>query len=175
MKKDSMKNGSMKNGNQVVEDGMVVRMDYELALDDGELIDSSAETGPLEFVQGSGEIIEGLAEALYGMAAGEEKQVVVTPDLAYGDYDPEAYQVVPRDSFPPDVDLSEGDPLDLFDEETGEQIEAYIGGFEDDNVIIDFNHPLAGETLHFTVRIVDMRPATPEELDHGHVHNGAQH
>ena len=99
---------------------MVVRMDYELALDDGELIDSSAETGPLEFVQGSGEIIEGLAEALYGMAAGEEKQVVVTPDLAYGDYDPEAYQVVPRDSFPPDVDLSEGDPLDLFDEETGE-------------------------------------------------------
>ena len=161
----------MTNQNLVVADDMVVQLDYTLTLANGEIYDSSDEAGPLEYIQGQGHIISGLEEALYGMAVGEEKDVVVTPDLGYGEYDPEAVQTLPLDVFPPDMELEPGMAIDLYDEDTDEEVEAYVAEVDEDSVVVDFNHPLAGETLNFHVKVVGVRPATDSELDHGHVHS----
>ena len=166
----------MSNQSLVVADDMVVQLDYTLTLSNGEIYDSSDETGPLEYIQGQGLIISGLEEALYGMAVGDEKDVVVTPDVGYGEYDPEAVQTLPRDVFPAEMELEPGMPIDLYDEDADEEIEAFIAEVDDDGVVVDFNHPLAGETLNFHVKVVAVRPATDEELDHGHGHgNGHAH
>ena len=166
----------MSKQNLVVADDMVVQLDYTLTLANGEIYDSSDETGPLEYIQGQGPIISGLEEALYGMAVGDEKDVVVTPDVGYGEYDPEAVQTLPRDVFPAEMELEPGMPIDLYDEDADEEIEAFIAEVDDEGVVVDFNHPLAGETLNFHVKVVGVRPATDEELDHGHVHgNGHDH
>ena len=161
----------MTNQNLVVANDMVVQLDYTLTLANGEIYDSSDETGPLEYIQGQGHIISGLEEALYGMAVGDEKDVVVTPDLGYGEYDPEAVQTLPLDVFPPDMELEPGMAIDLYDEDTDEEVEAYVAEVDEDSVVVDFNHPLAGETLNFHVKVVGVRPATDSELDHGHVHS----
>jgi FKBP-type peptidyl-prolyl cis-trans isomerase SlyD len=154
----------------VVADDVVVQLDYTLTLSDGEIYDSSEDSGPLEYLQGHGQLIPGLEQALYDMAIDEEKDVVVTPDIGYGEYDPDAVQELPLDMFPPNMELEKGMSIDLYDEDADEEIEAIINDVGDDTVTVDFNHPLAGETLNFHVRIVGIRPATPEELDHGHAH-----
>jgi FKBP-type peptidyl-prolyl cis-trans isomerase SlyD len=155
----------------VVADDMVVMLDYTLSLNNGEVYDSSEDSGPLEYLQGHGQLIPGLEEALYDMAVGEEKDVVVTPDVGYGEYDADAVQTIPRDIFPPEMELEPGMAIDLFDEDADEEVEAYIAEVDGDNVVVDFNHPLAGETLSFHVKIAGIRAATPEELDHGHAHS----
>ena len=154
----------------VVADDMVVRLDYTLTLSNGEVYDSSADSGPLEYLQGHGQLIAGLEEALYDMAVGDEKDVVVTPDVGYGEYDPDAVQSIPRDIFPPEMELEPGMSIDLYDEDADEELEATIEEVDDETVMVNFNHPLAGETLSFHVRIEGIRPATPEELEHGHAH-----
>ena len=166
----------MNGKNLVVADDMVVRIEYTLTLADGEVVDSSTTDGPLEYLQGHGEIIPGLEAALYGMSIGEEKKIVVTPDLAYGDYDPDGCQLLPLDAFDDDVELEPGMVLELVDEESGEEIEAFITEIRPDGIVVDTNHWLAGETLHFAVRIIGVRPALSEELEHGHAHgHGHEH
>ena len=154
----------------VVADDLVVSLEYTLRLDDDEVVDSSAEEGPLVFLQGQGEIIPGLEDALYGMRLNEEKEVVVAPDDAYGDFDEEDFDVVTLDIFPKNAELEEGMGLELIDEESGTEIIAYVAEIRENEVVLDFNHPLAGETLQFKVKIVGLRPATASELEHGHVH-----
>uniref|UniRef100_A0A7C1JZL1 Peptidyl-prolyl cis-trans isomerase n=1 Tax=Caldilinea aerophila TaxID=133453 RepID=A0A7C1JZL1_9CHLR len=161
----------MNTKNLAVADGTVVQIEYTLSLADGEVVDSSSEHGPLAFLQGAGEIIPGLEAAMYGMVAGERKQVVVTPDLAYGEYEPDNYQVVPLEAFEDATELEPGMALEFFDEENNEVIEGYISEIQPNGVVVDFNHWLAGETLYFDVKVVDVRPATPEELEHGHAHS----
>lgn len=152
-----------------VQNGMVVSLDYVLHLDDGEIIDSSADRSVLQFLQGSGKIIPGLEQALYGMSVGEEKAVEVGPENGYGEHDEDAYQLVSADMFPANLELSEGMELSLRDE-TGQELDAYIAEISPEGILLDFNHPLAGETLHFQVKIAGLRRANQEELDHGHVH-----
>ena len=160
----------MNGKNLVVADNTVVRIEYSLALNDGDVIDSSVEDGPLEFLQGANEIIPGLEAALYGMSVGEQKNIVVTPDLAYGEYNPEDYQLVPRDAFEDDAELEPGMAIEFVDEESGEAVEGFISEIQPDGIVIDFNHWLAGETLYFDVNVVGVRPALPEEIEHGHAH-----
>ena len=164
----------MNGKNLVVADNTVVRIEYSLTLQDGEVIDSSAEDGPLEFLQGANEIILGLEAALYGMSVGERKNIVVTPDLAYGEYDPEDYQVLPLDAFEDGIELEPGMAIEFVDEESGEPIEGFISEIQPDGIVVDFNHWLAGETLYFDVKVVAVRPALPEEIEHGHAH-GEEH
>lgn len=154
-----------------VQDEMVVSLDYTLRLDDGQIVDSSAGQQPLDFLQGRGQIIPGLEQALYGMAIGDEKRVTVTPQEGYGDVDPDAFQIVPHGAFPPDLELSPGMQLQARDEH-GQVMPVYVSDIRDDGVLMDFNHPLAGETLHFDAKVVGLRPATHEELSHGHAHGG---
>lgn len=152
-----------------VQDGMVVSLDYSLRLDAGDMIDSSAEGEPLEFLQGAGQIIPGLERALYGMAVGEEKQVTVQPVDGYGEMEPQGVQFFPASSFPSDMELAVGMALQAQDS-SGRHYTVYVTEINEDGVMLDFNHPLAGETLHFQARIAGLRPATDEELAHGHSH-----
>jgi FKBP-type peptidyl-prolyl cis-trans isomerase SlyD len=98
---------------------------------------------------------------------------VVAPADAYGESDPDAFELVDRDVFPPDLDLTPGTGLGMRDG-SGRALEAYVVEVRPDGVLLDFNHPLAGETLYFQVTVAALRPATAEELTHGHVH-GADH
>lgn len=153
-----------------VADDTVVMIEYTLTLDDGEIYDSSVETGPLEYLHGHGQLIAGLEAALMGMRRGDSKDVVVTPDVGYGEYDPEAVEFVPNDALPDDLELEPGMSLDLYDEESDQEIEAFVAEIRPEGVLLDMNHPLAGETLHFTVKVLEVRSATEEEIAHGHVH-----
>lgn len=153
-----------------VADGVVVSLEYSLHVDD-ELVESTEEDGPIQFLQGYSEIIPGLEQALYGLAVGEEREVIVEPEDGYGEYDSDAFEEVPLDIFPEDMDLSLGMPVELYDEDADETVEGYIAEIRTDSVLVDLNHPLAGETLTFKVRVVGLREATQEELDHGHAHS----
>lgn len=159
-----------------VDDDLVVSLEYVLKLDDGQEVDRSDSDDPLQYLQGHGQIIPGLESSLYGMAAGEEKDVVVSPVDAYGERDPENIEVMPRNRFPEDMALSVGANLQLRDQQSGELYEAIVTELiGDEQVVLDFNHPLAGETLYFHVKVSGLRPATVEELSHGHVHDGHVH
>ena len=160
---------------QTVAGDMVVGLHYSLQLEDGQLIDSSEGLEPLYFLQGHGQIIPGLEQELYGMAVGDEKRVVVAPEHGYGEYRGDAQQVIDRDEFPPEVDLATGIPVELYDPDSGDTIDAFIAEIDDKEVVLDLNHPLAGKALYFDVQIVDVRPATASELDHGHVHQPGHH
>jgi FKBP-type peptidyl-prolyl cis-trans isomerase SlyD len=154
---------------QTVQHGSVVSLEYSLTVED-ELVESTEEDGPIEFLQGYEEIIPGLEQAIYGMSVGQEKEVIVDPEDGYGEYDPEAFEEVPLDIFPGDMDLSLGMPVELYDEDSDETVDGYIAEIRTDHVLVDMNHPLAGETLRFYVKVVGVRPATTEELAHGHAH-----
>lgn len=165
----------MADTNLTVKDDLVVSLEYTLRLDDGEVIDSSADREALQFLQGRGQIIAGLEQELYGMVVGEEKAVELAPADGYGEEDPDAFEVVDRDVFPADMELSEGMGLHMRDE-AGEVVEAYVAEVRPDEVLLDLNHPLAGETLFFQVKIADLRAATSDELSHGHAHGpGHEH
>ena len=158
-----------------IKEGMVVSLEYTLRLDDEEIVDSSEGDEPLEYLHGYGQIIPGLEKALAGLTVGDSKTVVVPPTEAYGEINMEAFEIVPRSMFPDDLELEEGLELSLRDAETNEPFDASIAEIRETEVMLDFNHPLAGETLHFKVRIPAMRPATEEELAHGHAHGEHGH
>ena len=165
----------MANEAMTVDDGMVVSMDYTLRLDDDEEVaDTSAGREPLEFVQGGGQIIPGLEQEIYGMGVGDEKSVVVPPAEGYGETDTEAYQLMPLEAFPADMTVEPGMGLELRDV-SGQVVQAYVADVRPEGILLDFNHPLAGKTLHFEVKITGLRQATEEELAHGHVHDGHEH
>jgi len=157
----------------VVQNGQVVSVEYKLQVDD-QVLDTSDQEGPLEFLQGAGNIVPGLEQELYGLKIGDSKKVIVPPKDGYGEFDPEAFMDVPRSEFPEDIPLEEGTELNVTDED-GKEAAAYIRSVDDKLVQLDFNHPLAGAELYFEVKIVGLRPATPEELDHGHAHNHDAH
>ncbi len=159
----------MRGEGEKVSKDMVVGLEYTLRLDDGEVVDTSEGRGPLHFLQGHGHIIPGLEKELYGMGLGEEKAIVVFPAEGYGERKPNATQEFPRDAFPQGVEIEPGMAIQLTDQ-AGNPHTAFVKEVRDGTVLLDLNHPLAGETLHFDVEIVALREATAEELDHGHVH-----
>lgn len=166
----------MPNSPLMVAQDLAVSLDYTLRLNDGEVVDSSAGREPLTFLQGHGQIIPGLESALLGMKVGEEKEIVVAPVDGYGEIEPDSLQQVPRNTFPPDMALEPGLGLHVRDSDTGEVFQVFVADVRPDGVVLDFNHPLAGETLYFHVKVAGLRPATPEELAHGHVHGpGHEH
>lgn len=157
-----------------VADDVVVSLAYTLTVD-GEVLDSADAAEPLEYLQGHSQIIPGLERALSGMSVGDEIEVTVEPADAYGEYDEEEVDSIPLDAFPPDFEPALGDDLQLRDTETGATFNATVVELLDDAVKVDFNHPLAGKSLTFQVQIAGLRPATSEELAHGHVHGPDGH
>lgn len=156
-----------------IADDVVVTIDYTLTVD-GEILDSSEEEGPLEYLQGHQNIILGLERELAGTKVGESKKVTVAPADGYGEIDEEAIVDVPRDEFPENLPIEVGLELEVTDKD-GDIMLASIVEVGKDTVKLDTNHPLAGKTLHFEVTVLDLRAATEEELTHGHVHNQGNH
>ncbi|MBC7256712.1 MAG: peptidylprolyl isomerase [Chloroflexi bacterium] len=147
-----------------VQDNMVVSLEYTLRLANNEVIDSSEGREPLTFIQGLGQIIPGLERALEGMAVGEEKDVVVLPEDGYGEENPDLFEELPRAIFPPDVEVGEAYRMHT---ENGASVTVFVEEVNDDSVLVNLNHPLAGQTLYFHVKIAGLREATEEELAEG--------
>lgn len=152
-----------------VEKDLVVSMDYSLTVD-GEMVDSSEGTEPIEFIQGFGNIVPGLEKELYGMAIGEKKSVLVPAAEGYGIYDPEAVLKVDRAEFPDDIPMEKGIEVSIQNED-GEVMVAVLEEFDAKTVTLNGNHPLAGKDLSFDITIAGLREATAEEIEHGHVHS----
>ena len=153
---------------RVIEDGQVVTLDYTLKVD-GEVVDTSEGNQPIQFIQGQQHIIPGLEDELYGLGVGDHREIIIAPEKGYGEHDPENYVDIPRDQFPENIPLENGVELEVR-EENRQLLQARIENVTDETVRLDFNHPLAGKELHFSVEVVDLRAATDEELSHGHVH-----
>jgi FKBP-type peptidyl-prolyl cis-trans isomerase SlyD len=156
------------NDPQRVEKDVVVSMDYTLNVD-GQVVDFSDKDEPLEYIQGHGQIIPGLEQAMEGMEVGQSKEVNVPAQDAYGEVDPNAMVEVSKTDFPPNVPIEIGTPLQVRNMD-GQVLDARIASITGDRVHLDFNHPLAGKDLLFNVTVVGLRSATEEELEHGHVH-----
>ena len=155
-----------KKPNQVTQD-IVVHMAYELMVD-GEVEEAYNEEEPIIFLFGHDNIIPGLEKELEGMKIGDTKEVTVTPADGYGDLMDEALVDVPREQFPADIPLSIGTLLELKDNE-GNPLTARIAAVTEDAIQLDFNHPMAGKTLDFKVKIINLRQADPDELETGQV------
>jgi FKBP-type peptidyl-prolyl cis-trans isomerase SlyD len=136
-------------------------MAYVLRSKTGRELDRSDDG--IGFVQGQGQIVPGLEDALYGMSIGDEKEVVVEPADGYGEYEEDNVQRVPRSAFSEDLNLSLGQGLRMRDRRSGEEYVAYVIELGEEHVILDFNHPLAGQPLHFEVKILNLRPADADE------------
>ena len=152
----------------------VATIDYTLTDDQGTLIDSSKDGEPLAYIQGIGNLIPGLEEALEGKSAGDELSVSIQPDQAYGKRDEELLQAVPRAHFDGVDELQVGMQFRASSEDGDERVVTVVE-VGDEQVTVDGNHPLAGQILNFEVKIVEVRDATQEELDHGHVHGPGGH
>lgn len=151
-----------------VANDLVVVIDYSLRVD-GEVIDESNEQEPLQYLQGHQNIIPGLESEMLGMAIGESKEVVVKPAKGYGELDPEAVMEVPKNQFSENIPVEVGTELQVQNEE-GDPVYARIEKVENNVVTLNFNHPLAGKDLHFTVKVLALREPNAEELAHSHVH-----
>ena len=151
----------------------VVTIHYTLKDDSGTVLDSSAGAEPLVYIQGHGNLVSGLEKALEGKENGNTLKVVVTPAEGYGTHDAALIQRVPKRSLQSGGAIQKGaqfqartdDGMRLF------TVTAVIG----DMVTLDGNHPLADKTLHFDVEILNVREASAEELEHGHVHGAGGH
>ena len=150
-----------------IADGTVVAMDYELKDDEGTLLDQSQPGQPLTYLHGHKNIIPGLEASLVGKAAGETVEVRVAPEDGYGVTNPSLEQVVPRDRFQGVESLEVGMQFQANTEQG--PVSVRVVKVDDDDVTVDGNHPLAGQTLHFSVQIDDVRDATEEELAQGHI------
>lgn len=156
-----------------IADDTVASIHYTLTDNTGKVIDASPAGQPLTYLHGAGNIVPGLEQALEGRKAGDQFDVAVAPEEGYGPRLEQLIQLVPRDAF------HGVDTLEL-----GMQFEAQGGQgpmlvtvtkVDADNVTVDGNHPLAGETLHFAIEVADVRAASEEELEHGHVHGAGGH
>lgn len=151
----------------------VVQIHYTLTNDEGEVLDSSEGQEPLAYLHGFGNIIPGLENALAGRVVGDKFQVTIPPEEAYGLRDDDLVQAAPRSAF---QGVPEVLPGMQFHAESPEGIQLVtVIDVDGDNVILDGNHPMAGITLNFDVEVTDIREATAEELDHGHVHGPHGH
>lgn len=152
-----------------VEANAVATVHYTGTLpESGEVFDSSEGRDPLTFLVGHKQMIPGFEEELMGAEKGERRTFTLEPERAYGQKMEEAIQTIPKDMF--------GD----IEPEVGMTLMSDVGPFnvtavEGDTITVDFNHKLAGETLEFSVEVVDVRPASEEELSHGHAHGPGGH
>lgn len=151
-----------------IESGRVVRLEYEMKDCDGEPVEDDG--ARLEYLHGGfGGIFPKVEEALEGKEVGHEVKVTLEPEDAFGDYDAELLRVEPRSSFPEQIEIGmrfEGVPGDREEE----SVIYTVTDVTSDTVVVDGNHPLAGERLWFRGKVSEVRAATNEELEHGHVH-----
>lgn len=152
----------------------VVTIHYTLKDESGNILDSTQGAQPFVFLTGHEQIIPKLEEEIDTMLIGTKKNVLITAEEGYGEYNDGLVQRVKKDQFPDDVELEVGMQF-VTSAPDGTQMPFSIKSINGDNVTIDFNHPLAGKNLEFEVELVDVRDATDEELKHGHAHGPHNH
>ncbi|MEJ2359920.1 MAG: FKBP-type peptidyl-prolyl cis-trans isomerase [Gammaproteobacteria bacterium] len=137
--------------------GSRVTMHFSLRFTDGYVADASEPGEPLTFVMGEGSMVQGLEMALYGLKAGDKQTVELDPLHAFGFADPENVYTMPRNEFAPELPVEVGTVM-AFSTPSGQEIPGLIREVKDDDVLVDFNHPLAGHDVIFEVEIVDIKP-----------------
>lgn len=149
----------------------VVELDYKLTVD-GEVIDQSEPGEPLTYLHGHSNIIPGLEKALEGRSAGDVLEVTVQPEEGYGERDEDNTDELDRADFDDDIEVG---ATYYAQSEDGSVIPFTVMAVDGEKVTVDFNPPLAGMTLNFDVKVLNVRDATGEELDHGHAHSAGMH
>ena len=134
-----------------------VTLHFALKLENGEVVDSTEGKAPATFKVGDGNLLPGFEVALYGFKAGDKRSLQIEPENAFGQPNPQNVQVMPRGQFQ-DMELSEG-LLIIFNDAANAELPGVVKAFDEQQVTIDFNHPLAGKTLSFDVEIIEVRPA----------------
>lgn len=156
-----------------IADDTVVSIHYTLTDDAGQVIDTSSGREPLAYLHGAGNIVPGLEKALEGRAPGDKLDVVVKPEDGYGTRHEGLVQTLPRDVFR-GVDTVEPG-MQFTAQGPHGPMHVVVTNVAADEVTIDGNHPLAGQNLNFAVEVVDVRAASAEEREHGHVHGAGGH
>ena len=156
--------------------GMVVSFEYTLTDPEGKKLDTSDGRGPMLYVHGTGGIIAGLEAELEGKTAGDAFKATIPPEKAYGAHNAQMVQVVPRKQFPPNTMVMVGQQINA-QGPNNRQIPVRVTKVTAEEVTVDANHPLAGVALTFDVKVVEVRIASIEEIQHGHAHGpgGVQH
>lgn len=152
----------------------VVTMNYTLKDMQGNIIQSTDKKEPFQFLSGNQQILPSLEKEINSMIIGSKKNVKIPASDAYGEYNEQAVQQVDKKNFPEDVDLQVGMEF-VANSPEGQQMPFVVKDIKPEEVVIDFNHPLAGKDLEFDVELVDIRDATVEELQHGHAHGPDGH
>lgn len=143
-----------------VKSGDKIKVHYHGKLTSGETFDSSAGREPLEFEVGSGMVIKGFDDGVTGMQVGEKKTINIPAEEAYGPRNPEMIIEMPKDRFPKDMEIEVGTPLGMSDQ-NGQQFQVTVVEIKDDAVMLDANHPLAGEELIFDLELVEIVGGKP--------------
>lgn len=153
----------------------VVSMHYTLKNNNGDVLDSSEGKDPMMYLHGANNLIPGLEAELTGKTIGAAFNASIPPDQAYGEFNEELIQVISKSMFE-GVDSIEVGMSFIAQGDGGAQRQVRVTEVNGDEITIDANHPLAGLTLHFDVEVVEVREATAQEIEHGHVHaHGADH
>lgn len=152
----------------------VITMNYTLKDEEGNVIQSTDNANPFRFLSGNKQILPKLEEEINNMIIGSKKNVKIPSTEAYGEYTEQALQQVNKNNFPKDIDLQVGMEF-MANSPDGHQMPFVVKDIKEEEITIDFNHPLAGKDLEFEVELVDIRDATVEEMQHGHVHGEGGH
>jgi peptidylprolyl isomerase len=136
-----------------VKNGDFVQVHYEGTLENGNTFDTSRNGQPIEIQVGEGQVIQGFEEALVGMEPSEKKQIMLPPDKAYGERDESLQRAFDREQIPPEMDLKVGDTVALHTPQ-GQRVPVQVKSVDDQKVVVDLNHPLAGETLNFNIEVM---------------------
>jgi FKBP-type peptidyl-prolyl cis-trans isomerase SlyD len=150
----------------VIQSNTFVKLDYTLKDDDGDVLDASEVDGgePIEYVHGYGMLVPGLEAALAGMNEGDEKDVIVPAETGYGEYDEDLVLEIDKKEFPDPAKVKVGDEF-VAESPDGDEVAMEVVEVKDDVVVVDANHPLAGVTLHYQVKIRTVRDATEQEIE----------
>ena len=152
----------------------VVGLNFTLKDGDGNVIESTENAEPFYFLSGNNQILPKLEEAVDEMIIGSKKNVVIGCTDAYGEYSEKAIRLAKRTDFPEGTRIEIGKGYEI-NTKDGKHMSFVITKIEGDNITIDFNHPLAGKNLEFDLELVDVRDASEDEIDHGHVHGSGEH
>ena len=132
-----------------------VTLHFALKLDNGDVVDSTFDKQPATFKVGDGNLLPGFEQAIYGLKAGDKRSLAISPEQGFGQGNPQNVQVMPRSQFQ-EMELSEG-LLVIFNDAANAELPGVVKAFDDSQVTIDFNHPLAGKQLSFEVEIIEVK------------------
>lgn len=145
----------------VIARGAHVTLHYEIRLPDDRVVDSTFESEPMQFVVGDGSMDPRLEESLLGLPEGEQTRILLTPEFAFGEPDPDMIHELPRADVPNDLALSVGDLVE-FDLPNGDSVAGAVRAINEETLLVDFNHPLAGMNIQFIVHVLAVEPTVRE-------------